>query len=288
MSNVAILGCGYVGRALGRRLIDRGHEVLGLCRSDTGVEAVEAAGLTPVQGDLTDRSDLDALSDADSLVFTASSGGGGAAAARSIYVEGLRTVIDAASAWDQPPDRLIYTSSTGVYGDHDGAWVTEESELRPATAKTEVLAEAEAVARHAKEVGIAPIVARLAGIYGPDRYRVERYLDGPITEGYVNLVHRADVAGALRRFLTADPETIPETVLVVDHEPVWKPTLAAWLAEQCGRGPPETESPSSGGRERSRRGQKRCSNERLLSLGYAFEYPTYREGYRAAIADYDD
>ncbi|MFB6361135.1 MAG: NAD-dependent epimerase/dehydratase family protein [Halobacteriales archaeon] len=286
MSTVAILGCGYVGRALGRGLVDQGHEVLGVCRSEDGLAAVEAAGLTPVRGDVTDRSDLEGISGADALVFSASSGGGGASAARSVYVDGLNTVLDAISTWERPPDRLLYTSSTGVYGDHEGRWVDETTDLDPATGKTEVLAEAETVARRAREFGTVPVVARLAGIYGPERYRLERYLEGPITEGYVNLVHRADVAGALGLLLTADPGTVPETVLVVDHEPVWKPTLAAWLAEQCDRAPPDTVSRTADGRERQRRGQKRCSNERLLELGYQFEYPTYREGYRAAIEDY--
>jgi len=286
MSTVAILGCGYVGRALGRRLLDQGHGVLGVCRSDDGLAAVESAGLTPVRGDVTDRSGLEAISGADALVFAASSGGGDASAARTVYVDGLRTVLDAISAWEQPPERLLYTSSTGVYGDHEGGWVDETTALDPTTSKTEVLAEAETVARRAQEFGTAPVVARLAGIYGPGRYRLARYLEGPVPEGYVNLVHRTDVAGALTLLLTAELGTVPDTVLVVDYEPVWKPTLAAWLAEQCGRAPPATAARTADGRERRRRGQKRCSNDRLLDLGYEFEYPTYREGYRAAIEDY--
>lgn len=287
MSTVAILGCGYVGRALGSELVNRGHRVLGMCRSDDGLAAAEAAGLTAVRGDVTERSDLAAVEAADTVVFAASSGGGGEDAARSVYVDGLRTVLDAVSDWAQEPTRLVYTSSTGVYGDHDGDRVDEETECRPATPKARVLAEAEAIARGATERGIAPIVARLGGIYGPGRYRLERYLDGPITEGYVNIVHQADVARALRLLLEADSAAVPETVLVVDNEPVWKPTLAAWLAERCGRAPPETRPPTDDvASARRRRGQKRCSNERLRALGYEFRYPTYREGYRDAIEAY--
>jgi len=284
MTRVAIFGCGYVGRELGRNLLERGHEVLGLCRSDAGLEAVEAAGLSPVRGDVTHAQDLRGLPEADHVVFTASSGAGGATSARSVYVDGLRTVLDTISDWTEPPDRLLYTSSTGVYGDHDGGWVDEETTVDPATSKTEVLAEAEVVARGANERGIQPIVARLGGIYGPGRYRLDRYLDGPVREGYINLVHRTDIGRALQLLLDIDREAVPETVVVVDNEPAWKPDMAAWLAEQTGRAPPETQQrPDAAATERRRRGQKRCSNERLRSLGFEFRYPTYREGYRAAI-----
>lgn len=291
MTAVVILGCGYVGRALGRRLRERGHEVVGVCRSDAGVDAVEAAGLTGVGADVTDPADLGTVPDADVLVFAASAGGRGAAAVRSVYVDGLRTAVEAFAARERSPNRLLYTSSTGVYGDHGGAWVDEASALRPETDREAVLVEAEAVARDARAHGVDPVVARLGGLYGPGRYRIERYLDGPVAEGYLNQIHRADAAGALAMLVGADASTVPETVLLVDDEPVWKPELAAWLAGQCGREPPEVRplEPASGaedGASRRRRAQKRCSNDRLRSAGYSFEYPTYREGYAVAVEAY--
>lgn len=285
MSTVVVLGSGYVGRALGRRLRTAGHRVVGVCRSAEGVAAVEDAGLDGVRGDVTDPSALAALPDAAVIVFAASAGGRGAAAARSVYVEGLETAVEAYAARERPPDRLVYTSSTGVYGDHRGAWVDESTELRPETDRERVLVEAERAAFAARESGIDPAVARLGGLYGPGRYRLDRYLEGPVTEGYLNQVHRADAAGALAHLATADASTVPDTVLVVDDEPVWKPDLAAWLADQLGREPPKTRPPDTGSSRRSR-AQKRCSNERLRSLGYGFEYPTFREGYAAAIEDY--
>lgn len=281
MATVAILGCGYVGRALGRELVDGGHEVAGICRSDAGLDAVEAAGLRPVSGDVTDPDSLADVPDADALVFASSSGGGGAEAARAVYVEGLRTAIDAFAGREDPPDRLLYTSSTGVYGDHGGDWVDEGSELRAGTSKTEALVEAEVAARSAADAGMTPVVARLAGIYGPDRYRLERYLEGPVRPGWLNQVHVADVAGALRFLL--EHEAPPETVLVADDEPAWRPDFAAWLAEACGREPPALADAEGRSTERRRRGEKRCSNDRLRGLGYELRYPTYREGYRAAV-----
>ena len=288
---VAILGCGYVGVELGRQLREAGHEPIGVRRSPDGVGAIESAGFRGVRADVTDPSDLDAVPDVDALVFAASSGGRGADAARGIYLGGLRTAIEAFGARESPPERLLYTSSTGVYGDHGGDWVDEATALDPGTEKTRVLAEAERVAlEEAPEAGITGTVARFAGLYGPDRYRLERYIEGPVTEGYLNMVHRADAAGAVR-FLLDRNLARGEVVLVVDDEPVDKHAFADWIAAEMGRDSPPQQSTaerldgadlSATARDRIR-AQKRCSNDKLRELCYEFAYPTFREGYRAAI-----
>ncbi|MFC6785247.1 SDR family oxidoreductase [Halobaculum halobium] len=289
--HVTIIGCGYVGLELASQLLADGHEVVGVRRSRSGLDAVEATGAASVAADVTDTDSLSALPDTDAVVFAASSGGRGADAARSVYVEGLRNVIREYGARDSRPGRLVYTSSTGVYGDHDGDWVDEGTPLDPTTDKTRVLAEAERVALEGTaEVGIDGTVARYAGLYGPDRYRLERYLNGPVTAGYLNMIHRDDAAGAVRFLLTGDCAR-DEVVLVVDDEPVDKRAFADWLADECGVERPEKRTKAeriaagdlSTAAERRIRTSKRCSNDRLRALGYGFKYPTYRSGYRAAI-----
>src|SRR6056297_2047680 len=156
---VAILGCGHVGLELGRQLAARDHEPIGVRRSDEGVARIEDAGFDAVQADVTDRESLAAVPDIDAIVFAASSGGRGADAAREVYVEGLRTAIEHFGGREDAPDRFVYTSSTGVYGDHDGGWVDESTPLDPTTEKTEVLAEAERVALdEAPALGMDPTV----------------------------------------------------------------------------------------------------------------------------------
>ncbi|WP_276248198.1 SDR family oxidoreductase [Haladaptatus sp. YSMS36] len=290
---VAILGCGYVGLELGRQLTPS-HEVWGVRRSAEGRNAIEAAGFEGVRADLTDPDSLGAIPDVDALVFAASSGGRGASAARRIFVEGLQGAIDHFGARANAPDRLVYTSSTGVYGDHGGEWVDEATPVEPTTEKTRVLAEAERVAiESAADAGIDGTVARFAGLYGPDRYRLDRYLAGPVTEGYLNMVHRDDAAGALAYFLEADLAR-GEVVLVADDEPAAKWTFADWLATECGVPEPakrtkaerlEADALSEAARRRILT-SKRCSNDYLRALGYKFAFPTYREGYRAAIDAY--
>ncbi|MGB9957722.1 SDR family oxidoreductase [Haloferax prahovense] len=291
---VAILGCGYVGLELARTLVADDHDVWGVRRSDDGLAAVKATGAEAVRADVTDADSLASVPDVDHVVFAASSGGRGADAARTVFVDGLRTAIDHFAARESPPERLVYTSSTGVYGDHGGEFVDESTPLDPTTDKTRVLAEAERVAReHAAERGIEGTVTRFAGLYGPDRYRLERYLTGPVTAGYLNMVHRDDAAGVVAYLLETD-RARDDTVLVVDDEPVSKHEFADWLADECGVPRPEKRTKeerlnvgdlSEAGRRRILT-SKRCSNDYLRELGYSFTYPTYREGYRAAIDAY--
>ncbi|MFC7044898.1 SDR family oxidoreductase [Halobacteriaceae archaeon GCM10025711] len=287
---VAILGCGYVGLELGRQLSAAGHSVVGVRRSDAGLAAIEDAGFEAVRADVTDPSSLAAVPDVDALVYAASAGGRDVAAARAVYVDGLRAAIDAFGARENPPDQVVYTSSTGVYGDRGGDWVDEETPVDPDSERAEMLVEAERVARERGDAnGLAVTVVRFAGLYGPGRYRLDRYLDGPMAPGYLNLVHRDDAAGVVRFAL----ESVAEDLLVaVDHEPVSKWLFADWLADQCGVPRPdkrtlaEAVADASPASARRLRASKRCSNRRLRSLGYEFAFPTFREGYRPAVAAY--
>ena len=288
-SRVVILGCGYIGIALGRRLIGD-LDVVGVRRSVAGIEAVTAAGLSAVRADVTDPDSLADVPDADVVVFAASAGGRGADPARETYVEGQRAAIDHFGSRADPPDRYIYTSSTGVYGDHDGEWVDESTDLDPESERGRVLVEAGRVAlRRSRDHGIDGTVARLAGLYGPGRFRVDRYLQGPVTEGHLNMVHRDDVAGALEFFIREDMAR-GETVLVTDDEPVDRWAFADWIADACGREPPEKLTISerlsddlSDRRRRRIRSNKRCSNGKLRELGYELTYPSFREGYAEAV-----
>jgi len=281
---VCILGCGYVGLELGRQLTDAGHDVVGVRRSDAGLDAIEAAGFDAVRADLTEASSLVAVPDADWLVYAASAGGRGVDAARAAYVDGLRTVVETFSERASPPDRLVYTSSTGVYGDHDGAWVDESTTPAPATERQRVLLEAERTALGAERID--GTVVRFGGLYGPDRYRLDYYLDGPVPEGYLNSIHRDDAAGVVAHLLQTD-EARGEVVLAVDDEPVSKWAFADWLADECGRPPPPKRTVEKRGEDgdvsRRVRANKRCANGRLHELGYELRYPTVRDGYRPVI-----
>jgi nucleoside-diphosphate-sugar epimerase len=281
---VLVLGCGYVGRELGRQLLDAGHDVTGVVRSESGAEDLADDGIDPVRADLTDSDDVSTLPDADALVFSASTGRGSVTEARELYVDGLRGIVSEFSGRESTPDRLLLTSTTGVYGDHGGDWVDESTPIAPERAKAEVIAEAEAIVHRSPIDGT---VARFAGLYGPGRYRIDSYLDS-VTAGWRNSTHRDDAAGALAWFLTEDVAR-NETVLVTDGNPVERWAFGDWLAEQVGAPEPEklTVAERVAGLPESASlrvaSDKRCRNDRLLATGYELQYPSVYEGYESAV-----
>ncbi|WP_053947538.1 SDR family oxidoreductase [Halolamina sediminis] len=285
--HVLVLGCGYVGRELGRRLLDASHDVTGVVRSKSSADSLSAEGIEPVRGDLTDPDAISALPDADALVFAASAGRGSVAEARALYVDGLRTIVSEFEGRESPPDRLFLTSTTGVYGDHGGDWVDESTAIDPERPKATVIAETEAIV-HRSDIDCT--VARFAGLYGPGRYRIDAYLDS-VTAGWRNSVHRDDAAGALAWFLTEDVAR-EETILVCDGTPVDRWEFADWLAERCGVPAPEKLTVEErldgldGPASLRVASQKRCRNDRLLELGYEPQYPSVYEGYEPAIDAY--
>jgi len=286
---VVVLGCGYVCKELATRLNEAGHEAIGVVRSAESAADLRDDGIEAVQADLTDADAVGDLPNADALVFAASVGRGSVEQARALYIDGLREIVDSYDRREQSPGRLLFTSSTGVYGDHDGDWVDESTPVDPQSPKARVIAEAEALVHRSP---FDSTVARFAGLYGPGRYRLRSYLDS-VTDGWRNSTHRDDAAGALAWFLTEDCAR-NETVLVTDGSPVRRWEFADWLAEQCGEPEPEkrtvqerlTEDGISEEAARRLRAEKRCRNDRLLELGYELEYEDIYAGYADAVAAY--
>ncbi len=272
---VLIAGCGYVGSALGLALAADGHEVFGL-RRNPGTLPPE---IKPVSTDLARPLPAGALPpDLDVAFYTASAAGANDEAYRTAYVEGPRNLLASLISSSPGLRRFLFTSSTGVYAQKNGEWVDEDSPAEPETYSGRRLLEGERVVLG----GPYPAtVLRPAGIYGPGRTRsVDRALEAPPPEAppvYTNRIHRDDCAGALRH-LALLPKPGP-LYLGVDHEPAEKRAVAEWLAARLGV--PVREQTSSGSARR--RTNKRCSNARLVSTGYEFRYPTFREGFAALL-----
>ena len=181
-----IAGMGYVGSALAARWQDAGGEVLGLRRStapgclsvDLSDEASLAQALANVRGRV------------DRLVYCAAADGRTPEAYRKAYVQGFGTLLKVLG--DAPLERVIFTSSTAVYGQGGGQWVDEESETVPSGFTGEMLLEAESLLP--KDIGVS---LRLAGIYGPGRTRLVRMVaEGKAAAGerYTKRIHRDDCA----------------------------------------------------------------------------------------------
>lgn len=285
---VLIVGCGYVGLPLGAELARCGHAVFGLRRTAEGAEELLAAGLTPVVGDVTRLETLQALPGPfDWVVNTVSSSKGGPDVYRSVYVEGTRNLI----AWLAGTSlrKLVYTSSTSVYGQTDGAEVTEESPAEPGTETGRLLVEAENLLREAaRERGFPAVVLRVAGIYGPGRgHLFQQFLRDEARIGgdgsrLINMIHRDDVVGAIVTALERG-ET-GRTYNVVDDEAVTQLEFFQWLSAQLGKPLPPFASAAENAARKRGLTHKRVANRRLREeLGGGLKYPTFREGYLAEI-----
>jgi nucleoside-diphosphate-sugar epimerase len=281
MERILIAGCGYVGTALGRRLAASDDEVWGLRRSPGGLPPE----IRPLAADLGELDSLAGLPPGlDVVIYAASAAGPTDDAYRAAYVDGLANLIQALVAGGQRPRRLLFTSSTAVYGQVGGEWVDEGSPTRPKAFSGRRLLEAEAVAAAAP---FPAVVLRLAGIYGPGRTWLidavrrgeARCDDGPPI--YTNRIHRDDAAGALAH-LIALPEPDP-LYLGVDCEPAERCEVLRWLAARLGAPPPAIGPAETAGGGPRRGGNKRCSNARLLASGYRFTYPSFRQGYGAML-----
>jgi nucleoside-diphosphate-sugar epimerase len=275
-----IAGCGYVGCALGIELAEAGHEVFGLRRDPTDLPAA-------IRGIAADLSQVDALAGIpdglDFVFYLASAGGGGDEAYRAVYIDGVGSLLDAMRQQGVEPRRFFFASSTSVYGQSRGEWVDEASPTRPTSFRGDLLLCGERLALASK---IPTTVVRLGGIYGPGRDRLirgvakRRVRTRKGQTHFTNRIHRDDAAGLFHHLMERD--SVDDLYLGVDMESAEESELLSWMAERLGVGPLE-DAPADSPAEMRRAGSKRCRNTRLLESGYAFRYPSFREGYGAML-----
>ena len=285
---ILIIGCGYVGLPLGVELVRQGHEVFGLRRSAAAEAQLLAAGIQPLAGDVTKPETLAGLPNQfDWLVNCVASGGGDAESYRQIYREGTANLI----AWlaAHPPQKFLYTSSTGVYGQTDGAVVKESSPAEPDADTSKVLVETEKLLLAAfAEKRFPAVILRVAGIYGPGRgYAFKQFMKNEARiEGdgsrIMNMIHRDDLIGCIIAALKSG--RAGEIYNAVDDEPVTQANFYLWLAGSLGKYPPPNVPEDPEAIRKRGATNKRVSNRKLkMEIGWPFLYPNFRIGYSAEI-----
>jgi nucleoside-diphosphate-sugar epimerase len=284
-----VVGCGYVGLPLAEELVRQGHEVFGLRRSSSADARLTAAGINPLHADITQPHSLTGLPrEFDWVVNCVASGGGGVAEYQQLYLAGMRNLI----AWLAPAGRkprLVYTSSTGVYGQDDGSEVNESSPTEPATDTAKILVATEKLLLAAgREHDFPALILRAAGIYGPDRgYLLKQFLRGEARIAgagarMLNMIHRDDLIRAIIAAL--ERGRAGAIYNAVDNEPVSQHDFFQWLAAKLGQPlPPVVAEDAAAPRKRGLT-NKRISNHKLRTeLGFSFTHPDFRSGYSAEI-----
>ena len=274
MKTLLSLGHGYSAQALSRHLIARGWRVIGTTRNPARAKAFPAEGVEPLfwPGDLGP-----ALEQATHILCSAAPD-----AAGDPFLQAVPGIAAAKAGW------VGYLSTTGVYGDHKGAWIDEATPLTPASdrGRQRVLAEGQW-----RATGLPVHIFRLAGIYGPGRGPFEKVRDGTarriLKPGQIfSRIHVEDIARVLEASIRRpnpgaaynvcdDNPAPPEDVLSHAARLLGLPDPPAIPFDQAEMSP----------MARSFYGEsKRTRNDRIKTeLGVTLLYPDYPAGLAALL-----
>lgn len=277
-------GHGYTAQALAERLIPQGWRIIGTTRSADKFGSIASTGVEPVLWPGTDVEPL--LSEADYLLISAGPGPEG-----DPVLAGLRDEIARIAprlGW------CGYLSTTGVYGDHDGDWVDEDTPLTPSTERGQKRVDAEAAWQAIP--GLPLHIFRLAGIYGPGRGPFAKVRKGTarriIKKGQVfSRIHVEDIAQALELSMgQPDPGAIYN---LCDDDPAPPEDVIAHAAELLGLPlPPAVDFETAEMTPMARSfyaESKKVRNDRIKeALGWRPAYPDYRSGLAALLRAEED
>jgi nucleoside-diphosphate-sugar epimerase len=272
-------GLGYSALGTAQKLAGLGWQIAGTsrdpakCRSMTGL-GIDAQVFAP--GQALTRPEVFLTADA---VLTSIAPDGSGDPVLAAYSAELR----AHRAW------LGYLSTTGVYGDAQGAWVDESAERRATSprGRARILAEDE-------WMGLGAHIFRLAGIYGPSRSQIDSLRNGTakrlVKPGQVfSRIHVEDIAAVVCASIARPAPG--RAYNVADDEPAPPQDVVAYAAGLMGIDPPpeqDFEAAASSLSEMARSfyaDNKRIDNKRIKTeLGVSLTYPTYREGLSACLS----
>ena len=282
MKRLLIVGCGDIALRALPQLV-RNYQVSGLARRAEQADRVAALGAMPLIGDLDDPYTLRTLGGAADLVLhLAPPGESGEGDQRSV------NLIEALSA--RPPERLVYISTSGVYGDCGGAWVDEDRPLAPRNLRAVRRVDAErALLAWGRQRGVCVSILRVPGIYAAERLPLAQLKRGaPVLlaedDVYTNHIHATDLAAicqvALERgaagrvYNTSDDGEIKMGDyfdLVADRAHLPRPPRISRAAGEAG-------AISEGLMSFMRESRRLCNTRMKAELGVRLRYPSVYEG----------
>lgn len=285
-----------MGHRVARRWKDAGDRVIVVTRSLERARQLAAEGLIAIVADIARAETLAPLSDladddaVDTLLFAVGFDRrqGGSQTIREVYEGGLQNVL---SRMAPDSGRVIYISTTGVYGNAGGARVDESTRPDPQRDGGRAsLAAEEVLVRH--PLGRNAVILRLAGLYGPGRIpylealRRGEPLAAP-SRGTLNLIHVEDAAATVLSAQALPSFTDgPRIYCVSDGNPVERGEFYREIARRIGS-PEPTFVPPEAGSSRAARAQtdRRIDNRRMReALQVSFTYPDYRAGLNSILS----
>ena len=274
------IGHGFSARALAARLVPQGWRIVGTTRSPDKADAIADTGVEPV---VWPGADLGALiAQFPNVLVSAGPDSAG---------DPVLNAVEDAVTRAAPDLRWVgYLSTTGVYGDHGGDWVDEDTPLTPSTKRGRARVTAEARWQAIPDLPLH--IFRLAGIYGPGRGPFAKVRAGTarriIKQGQVfSRIHAEDIAQALELSLQRpDPGAVYN---LCDDDPAPPQDVIAHAAELLGLPVPPAIPFDQADMTPMARSfyaeSKKVRNDRIKqALGWAPQFPTYRAGLAALLA----
>ena len=290
MKNVLIIGCGDIGRRVAKLAMAEGARVTALARSPGKAESLLQMGMETVTGDLDGAAPIAGLPTRGAVVFYfAPPPGGGVVDPR------IRVFCGSVEPGEEP-EKVVYLSTSGVYGDCGGEMVTEKTPVNPQTDRARRRLDAETILRGWAEArGVETVILRVTGIYGPGRLPLDRIRKGhPVLREeeapFTNRIHADDLAriclataekgengevfnvsdgrsGTMTEYFNAVADAVglprPPQVGMEEARKVMNPLMLSYLTES-----------------------RRMDNRRMLEkLGVRLLYPDLASGLRAIVEE---
>jgi nucleoside-diphosphate-sugar epimerase len=280
LSDLLVIGCGYLGRRVAARSCAAGRRVFATTRSRHRTDEFHRFGLEPVLCDVLDPDSLRALPAGTDIVYSVGFDRTAGKTMRNVYMDGLENVLNVLDVDDYR--RFIYVSSTGVYGQAGGKEVDETAATEPAGESGRIVLGAEELLREHQPDAV---MLRFAGIYGPNRLIRSAGLKAgePLTgnpDQWLNLIQVEDGASAVIAAL--ERAQVGSLYNVSDDQPVRRRDFYTKMAEVLGAPspwfPPSVRASAAGGANR------RIINQRMRTeLAVTLRYPSYIEGLPASV-----
>src|SRR5690625_4695518 len=290
---LVVFGCGYLGRQVVEKALERKMEVTALTRNEADAEFLKGHGLEKIV--LAERHEdqwySEIAPEPDVALICVGSGGRGLDGYRQSYVEGVRSVLNWAENYGKI-GTLIFTSSTSVYPQNDEQWVGENDSADGSSEGAKILLEAEELLKTSNVVG-RWFIFRLGGIYGPGRHHLlNRARSGEFAEEegdqvFLNSIHVTDAAQAVIAAAGSGEKVAGGIFNIVDDHPERKGEIVRYLREQVRDQPAPTAANSPSNKKRRRVGprpSRKISNRKAREiLGWKPHFSDYRSGYAALL-----